>query len=212
MNWNWAPHTWKTSTRILLGLITIWPVIYIGLFMVLIFSGFLLATLMGEDKKETRYDLDLIQLERKIQHGEIEELRITASEIESIDRNGRHFVTDVTNESTREDIIRQARALDPNARPRVNKIDENSSQSRINRILPAGFVLFFLLHMITILLTFLLMPLYIVFAVKNDRHDQTMRIVWVVLMATIGMLAMPVYWYLYVWRKPQSGDSVANPS
>jgi hypothetical protein len=49
---------------------------------------------------------------------------------------------------------------------------------------------------------FVLMPLYIILAIKNERLDQTMRIVWVVLACTVGMFADPVYWYLYVWRTP----------
>ena len=60
----------------------------------------------------------------------------------------------------------------------------------------------FVLHLFTILMMFALMPFYIILAIKNERFDQTMRIVWVVLACTMGMLADPVYWYLYVWRTP----------
>lgn len=202
MNWNWEPRTWKTSIKLLLGLVTIWPIIYIGLFMVVIFGGFFFTALLSQQAERPRSTLDLIQLERKIQNSEIVELKISATEIEAIDRNGRSFVTDVRNESTREEIIRLAREFDSNHTPRVSKIDENSSEPPINRALPFGFAVFIAMHMGTILLMFVLMPLYILLAVKDASHDQTMRIVWIVLMATTGMLVMPVYWYLYVWRKP----------
>jgi hypothetical protein len=53
-----------------------------------------------------------------------------------------------------------------------------------------------------------LIPFYIVLVVKSDRLDETMRIVWVVLICMLGMFAMPVYWYLYVWRNGPPAGSV----
>ena len=212
MTWNWDPRTWKTWTKLLLGFVTVWPVIYIVLFVVLIFSGVLLASIFGERGQANSTDLDLIQLERKIQEGQISELRISSTEINAIDRNGRHFKTYVSNESTREEIIRQARTTDSSGNSRVAKVDENSGESAAERLLPFGFGLFFLVHMLTILLTIALMPLYIVLAVKSPEHDQTMRIVWAVLVATMGMLVTPVYWYLYVWRKPKTPPPAAPTS
>jgi ATP-dependent Zn protease len=209
VNWNWDPRSWRTSTKLLLGGVTLWPIIYIGLFIVLIFSGFLFGAFLSQHQRPNRTDLDLIQLEKKIQNGEIKELRITSTRIEAIDRSNRSFETYVNNDSTREEIIRQARQLDSNQHPRVDKIvDENSSEPPLSPIFPIGFVLFFVCHMLTILLMFVLMPLYIILAVKDERHDQTTRIIWVVLLATVGMLANPVYWYLYVWRK---AEPLADP-
>jgi hypothetical protein len=208
LNWNWEPRTWKPSIKILLGLVTIWPIIYMGLFMVAIFGGFFFSALMSQQSERQRSTLDLIQLERKIQNSEIVELKVSATEIEAIDRNGRHFETDVSNESTREEIIRLAREFDSNHNPRVSKIVQNSSEPRINRAIPFGFAVFIMMHMGTILLMFVLMPLYILLAVKDESHDQTMKIVWIVLMATTGILVMPVYWYLYIWRKPPSAAAV----
>jgi hypothetical protein len=209
VNWNWDPHTWKKPIRVLLGLATVWPIIYIGLFFVLIFSGILFGAVLGEPTQQHPRELDLIQLERKIQNGEVRQLRVTANEIQAVDREGRNFHTDVSSESTREEIIRQARELDSNGRPRVGQIDEDLSEPRVTKFLPVGFLLLFAFHMLTILLMFLLMPLYIILAVKNERLDQTMRIVWVVLTCTIGMFANPVYWYLHVWR---TAPPVAPPA
>jgi hypothetical protein len=212
VNWNFDPRAWKTSTKVLLGLITLWPVIYIGLFVVLIFSGVLFGALLSDRSQAPGTDIDLIQLEKKIQGGEIKELRIRRSEIEAFDLNGRSFEPSVSNDSTRDEIIRQARQLDANQHPRVSKIDENDSERPVNAIVPIGFAVFFLCHMLTIFLMLVLMPLYIILAVKDERHDQTTRIIWVVLMATMGMLADPVYWYLYVWRKsPPNMAPRSNP-
>ena len=127
MTWNWDPRTWKTSTRVLLGLITIWPIIYIALFVGLIFSGVFLAAIFSD--RDNSVQIDLIQLERKIQSGEIRELRITSTSLTATDKNGRQFRTDVSNESTREEIIRQARTVGPDNRPLVEKIEESNSKS-----------------------------------------------------------------------------------
>jgi len=199
---SWDPNTWKRSIRLLLGAATIWPIIYMGLFFVFVFGGLFLGTIFSEPTRRDATKLDLIQLEKKIQAGEIRELRIRSTEIEATDRDGRSFETAVDNESTREEIIRQARQLGVNQKPRVEKIDENTSRPAISPIFPVGFVMIFLLHILTIFIMFALMPLYIILAIKNERLDQTMRIVWVVLACTVGMFADPVHWYLYVWRTP----------
>jgi ATP-dependent Zn protease len=172
-----------------------------GLFFVLIFGGVFLGAMFAEPARHTTR-LDLIQLERKIQAGEISQLRITPSKIEATDRDGRVFETDADNESTREDIIRQARQSNADGLPRVQKVEENTSEPEVNPIFPAGVIALFALHLMTIFLMFALMPLYIILAIKNERLDQSMRIIWVVLACTVGMIADPVYWYLYVWRKP----------
>jgi hypothetical protein len=208
LNWNWDATSWKKSTKVLLGAATIWPIIYIPLFVILIFTGMFLGVMFGEQTQAANR-LDLIQLEQKIQNGEIRELRVTATQIHAVDYHNRRFETSVDNESTREEIMRQARELDSNQRPRVQKVEENTSEPEVNPFFPIGFAAFFALHMFTILLSFALMPLYIILAVKNERLDQNMRIVWVVLTCTVGYFANPVYWYLHVWRTPPASPPSA---
>jgi len=183
-----------------------------GLFFVFIFGGLFLGAMFSEPTRRETTRLDLIQLEKKIQAGEIKELRIRSTEIEATDREGRSFETFVENKSTREDILKQARELDVNQKPRVELIDENTSEPRISRIFPVGFVMIFVLHMLTILIMLALMPLYIILVIKNERLDQTMRIVWIVLTCTIGLFADPVYWYLFVWRALPPTQSQPTPA
>ena len=205
MNWNWNPNHWKRSTKILLGLATIWPVIYMGLFMLSIFSFMLLIPLAQDRSSGNCGDLDLIQLSDKIQNGEMKKLTIKRDEIVATDRVGNcEYHTSVTIPHTRAEILQKARALDANGQARVPKIDEETDQPT-PLAFPIGIVAFFAAHMLTILLIMGLMPLYIILAVKSDRLDQTTRIVWVVLLCMMGMFAMPVYWYLYIWRKPPIG-------
>jgi hypothetical protein len=98
-------------------------------------------------------------------------------------------------------------------RPRVDVIDENTSEPEAPFLAPLGFGVLMIAHMLTIFLTMALMPFYIILAVKNDRLEQTMRIVWVVLACTVGMFANIVYWYLYIWRLPREhASSTPTPS
>ena len=207
MKWNWDPDHWKGSTKVLLGLATIWPIIYMALFFVVMLSMFLFIPFEAERSKRTCGELDLLQLDRKIKNGELKQLTVRREEITAMDRAGTcEYHTYVSNESTREEILREAREPDANGVQRVPKIEENTVEER--PLAPAAFSLgfsgFFVLHLLTMLLMLALMPFYIILAVKNERLDQTMRIIWVVLLCTMGLLANPVYWFLYVWRKPGS--------
>jgi hypothetical protein len=147
--------------------------------------------------------LDVLQLDRKIKAGQIKELTIRSDEIVARDRIGTcTYLTTVTEETTRQEILTGAREI-VDGRPRVEVIAENASEPAPPFFAPLGFGALMLAHMLTIFLTMALMPFYIILAVKNERLDETMRIVWVILACTVGMFANPVYWYLYIWRTPK---------
>lgn len=78
-------------------------------------------------------------------------------------------------------------------------------------IFGGGFVLLFLIHILTIFLTLGLTVVYIIHAVKNTRLDSNMRIVWIILFFFGGMIAHPVYWYLQIWKEPLRETSYLNP-
>jgi hypothetical protein len=62
------------------------------------------------------------------------------------------------------------------------------------------FPIAFALHFLTIMGS-LGMTIYYIFNIfKNERLDQNYKIMWTILMFFMGMLAQPVYWYLYIWR------------
>ena len=201
MNWNWEPSRWKRPTKILLGIATIWPIIYMALFVLAIFSFVLVASFEDRSTRNTE-NIDLIQLERKIQNGELKELTLRPSEIVALDRVGnREYHTELTNESTRREILTKAREHDANGQPRVANIKQETDRP-VSSEFPVGVVALFGAHIFTIFLIMGLMPLYIILVVKSDRLDQTMRIIWVVLICMLAFFAMPVYWYLYIWREP----------
>jgi hypothetical protein len=55
------------------------------------------------------------------------------------------------------------------------------------------------LHVLTMLLIFALMTFYIVNVFRNDRVNKDMKLLWVVVLFMGGLIAMPIYWYLYIW-------------
>jgi ATP-dependent Zn protease len=171
--------------------------------MVGMFSMFLFLPFAEKQQHKSRNcgNVDLLQLEHKIKNGDIQQLTVKPSEIVSVDSVGNcEFSVTVTNQSTKDEIVKEAREV-VNGQPRVAKIEEVSTDNeKVSPFVPLGFVGFFAIHMLSIVLMMALMPLYIILAVKNEYLDQNMKIVWVVLLATMGILVNPVYWYLYVWK------------
>jgi len=214
MDWNGQPHTWKRRNKLLLGLATIWPPLYMLLFMIGMFSMVLLLPFATErDSRQRCGEVDVLQLDQKIKNREIKQITLKQNEIIALDRVGNcEYRVFTSSESSRQAILKAAREI-VNGVPRVEKVEEETGQSELPLVFPIGFVFLFGAHFLTIILMMALMPLYIILAVKNEQLDQTMRIVWVVLSCTVGMFTYPVYWYLYIWRKPPttSGDGPAEP-
>jgi hypothetical protein len=212
VRWNWDASQWKRSTKILLGVATIWPLIYMFLFMGSIFSMFLFLPFAANRSEASCGRLDVLQIDRKIRDGQIKELIVRSEEIIAKDRIGTcSYQVTVIDSTTRQEILNDAREV-VNGHQRVEKIDEESSQpTDAPLFVPIGFGVLMVAHLSTMLLMMGLLPLYIILAVKNDGLDQTMRIVWVVLACTVGMFANPVYWYLNVWRTPPGNSSATPP-
>ncbi len=68
------------------------------------------------------------------------------------------------------------------------------------------FVALMVLHFLTIFLILGLQIYYIVHAVKNALLTQNGKIAWIVAFFFGGFVAMPIYWYLSIWKTVE-GDS-----
>ena len=64
---------------------------------------------------------------------------------------------------------------------------------------PAAILLVFVLHFATILMTFALIAFYIVYLFKTDRVAQDKKALWAAVLFLGGMIAMPIFFYLYIW-------------
>lgn len=65
---------------------------------------------------------------------------------------------------------------------------------------PPMIAFIFPLHLLTMLISFALMVFYIVNVFKNKRIENDKKALWAVVLFFGGMLAMPVYWYLFIWK------------
>lgn len=69
---------------------------------------------------------------------------------------------------------------------------------------PIFFMILVPLHFFTMLDIFALLVIYLVHLFKSDRVPQDKKALWAVVLFLGNMIAMPVYWYWYVWRKTES--------
>ncbi len=87
---------------------------------------------------------------------------------------------------------------------------------------PAGWLMafgvVFVLHLLTILSVLATTVGFAVHAATDSRMDTAHRVIWLVLLLTLGILAAPVYWYLRVRREelpaagPQPMPAVSRSS
>lgn len=67
---------------------------------------------------------------------------------------------------------------------------------------PVWLLALFALHALTILWALGLMIFYMIDAFRNERVAQDKKVLWAVMLFFGNLLAMPIYWYLYIWREP----------
>lgn len=65
---------------------------------------------------------------------------------------------------------------------------------------PPLIALIFPLHLLTMLVVVGLMVFYIVDVFKNKRIENDKKALWAIVLFMGNMLAMPVYWYLFIWK------------
>jgi energy-coupling factor transporter transmembrane protein EcfT len=66
------------------------------------------------------------------------------------------------------------------------------------------FPVLFIMHFAIILVSFGLIAFYIYYLFKTDRVEKDKKALWAVVLLLGSFFAMPVFWYLYIWREPQS--------
>ena len=65
----------------------------------------------------------------------------------------------------------------------------------------------FTIHMIMMLVIWGLIASYVVYLFKTDYVAKEKKALWAVVLFLGHMLAMPVFWYLYVWRPIVQNDA-----
>jgi len=67
---------------------------------------------------------------------------------------------------------------------------------------PPLFMLIFPLHILTMLWLMALTVFYMVNVFRNERVDKDQKVLWAVVLFMGNIIAMPIYWYLYIWKEP----------
>jgi len=68
---------------------------------------------------------------------------------------------------------------------------------------PTVMKIIFPLHFFTMLEIFVLIMIYIVHVFKTDRVPQDKKALWAVVLFLGNMIAMPIYWYIYIWKQAE---------
>jgi hypothetical protein len=72
-----------------------------------------------------------------------------------------------------------------------------------------NFGVFMAIHLSVMLLMFALLAFYIVFLFKTSAVRTDMKALWAIVLFFGGPVAMPIFWYLYIWRDPTIFESSA---
>jgi hypothetical protein len=74
-----------------------------------------------------------------------------------------------------------------------------------NGFLFENFAVFMIIHILVMFLMFALIAFYLVFLFKTDAVRNEMKAFWAVVIFMGAPIAMPIFWYLYVWPGPAPG-------
>ena len=66
----------------------------------------------------------------------------------------------------------------------------------------------FIVHLGAMLWIMVLTVIYMVHIAKNAVLKNEMKAIWVMAVFMVNIFAMPIYWYLYIWRR-RKGSSLA---
>lgn len=75
---------------------------------------------------------------------------------------------------------------------------------------PLLFLIIFPLHFLTIIEIFVLLAIYMTFLFKTNYVKQDQKALWAVVLFLGNALAMPVFWYLYVWKNIKSEPNASE--
>ncbi|HEY6044968.1 MAG TPA: ATP-dependent zinc metalloprotease FtsH [Pyrinomonadaceae bacterium] len=99
------------------------------IFWLLIIVGALLIYKLVNPGSKNTTNIDLTQLEKKIADNELVSLTVKQTETLAQDRAGHNYLIQLTNEHTKAEVLKEARELAANGKPRVDKVEDEPSAS-----------------------------------------------------------------------------------
>src|ERR1044072_1640860 len=98
------------------------------IFWLLIIAGALLIYKLVNPGSKNTTNIDLTQLEQLIQQEKLSQLTVKQSEVAAVEAGtGKNFVAQLTNEHTKAEILKEAREVGQNGKPRVGNVQEEGS-------------------------------------------------------------------------------------
>ncbi len=67
-------------------------------------------------------------------------------------------------------------------------------------VFPLAMLIILPIHMLTVFGSIALSIFYIVNVFRNNRVKKDQQVLWVVMLIMFGMIAEPIYWYMYIWK------------
>ena len=67
-----------------------------------------------------------------------------------------------------------------------------------------SFIFLFVMHFAVMILSWSLIGFYIYYLFKTDHVKQDQKALWAVVLFLGNMIAMPVFWYLYIWKPAEN--------
>lgn len=86
------------------------------------------------------------------------------------------------------------------------------SHRRVDSGMPVAFTVLMVLHLGTMLLMMALTVFYVVYLFKTDRVTGDKKVLWAVVLFLGNIIAMPGFFYLYVWPDEEGGTLASGRS
>jgi len=99
-------------------------------FWLLIIAGALLLYKLVNPRGSTYQNVDLTKFDQMIQSGELKQMTVKQTETVGIDNHNQEYRVALSNDAAKNDLLKSAREV-VNGRPRVTKVEEESSSSYI---------------------------------------------------------------------------------
>jgi cell division protease FtsH len=100
------------------------------IFWLLIIAGALLIYKLVNPSSKNTQNIDLVQLDQKIQSGQLKQLTIEQNEAVAVDRDtGMEYRVQLTNETAKNDLLKEAREAGPNGKARVDRVEDKAGSS-----------------------------------------------------------------------------------
>lgn len=66
------------------------------------------------------------------------------------------------------------------------------------------------LHLFTMFVIFALLTIYLIYLFKTDVVPKDKRPLWAIALVLGNIAAMPIFWYIYIWKNVKENESAIN--